>query len=164
MLAGVGAKTIHTVYEGGPGKQCESIGPVAEANGMIVQGESPFVKGPTKEDFLPLAKNMSKPENDPDVVITCTYEASCKEWIYALREANWSPRAQVFSICIGLESFSEAVGTDAEYLIGMSPWDRSLSIKDSISGWSPEEFASLFEAYSGRDAAYHAALGQSSVS
>mmetsp|Transcript_13827 Transcript_13827/g.27569 ORF Transcript_13827/g.27569 Transcript_13827/m.27569 type:complete len:824 (-) Transcript_13827:377-2848(-) len=161
MLQAAGAKTIHTVYEGGPGKQCESIVP---PDGMILQGASPFETGPTKEDFLPLAQNLSMPENDPDVVVTCTYDAACKEWVYAMREVNWSPRAQVFSICIGLETFEEAVGTDAEYLIGMSPWDRSLSIKDSLSGWSPEEFASLFETYSGRSAAYHAALGQATIS
>jgi hypothetical protein len=166
MLAKAGAKTIQTVYEGGPGKQCEpsSLEHLARATNMIIQGEHEMMEAPKKEDFLPIARNMSLPENNPDVVITCTYDAACKEWIAALREVDWSPKAQVFSICVGLETFSEDVGTDAEYLVGMSPWDKTLSVKDGISGWTPEEFVELYEAYSGRDAAYHAALGQATVS
>ena len=164
MLASVGAKTIQTVYEGGPGRQCEQLEPLTRATNMIIQGENKMGEAPKKEDFLPIARNMSLAENNPDVVITCTYDAACKEWIQALREVDWSPKAQVFSICVGLEAFTEAVGTDSEYLIGMSPWDRSLSIQDGISGWTPEEFVELFEEYSGRNAAYHAALGQATVS
>ena len=56
------------------------------------------------------------------------------------------------------------IRTDAEYMIGSSPWDRSLKTTDAINGWSSEYFAELFESYSGRDAAYHAAIGQATVS
>jgi len=164
MLAKAGAKSIQTVFEGGPGAQCKSIKELVKEEGMILQAENEFLEAPTKDDFLPVAKNMSKSEYNPDVVVTCTYDKACAEWIAALREVNWSPRAQVFSICIGLESFADAVGTDAEYLIGMSPWDRSLQIQDALTNWTPEAYASLFEAYSGINSAYHAALGQATVS
>ena len=166
MLANAGAKTIQTVYEGGPGKQCEptSLEPLALATNMTIQGMYEMEAAPKVEDFLPIARMMSQPDQNPDVVITCTYDAACDQWIKALREVDWSPKAQVFSICVGLESFSDSVGTDAEYLIGMSPWDRSLEIQDAIAGWTPEEYVGLFEEYTGRNAAYHAALGQATVS
>lgn len=164
MLFDAGARTIQTVYEGGPGKQCESLEPLANAIGMTIQGMHKMEGSPTIEDFLPIVRTMAEPDQNPDVVITCTYDAACDQWIKALREVDWSPKAQVFSICVGLESFSDAVGTDAEHLIGMSPWDRSLEIRDAITGWTPEDYVGLFEAYTGRNAAYHAALGQATVS
>lgn len=164
MLAAKGAKTVQTVFEGGPGMQCESARNLTEAYGMITQREYKMEAGPTLEDFIPIAYNMSRPDQNPDVVITCTYDAACSEWLHALRNVSWAPKAQVFSICIGMETFEEQVGTDAEYLIGTSPWVRSLNMTDAITGWTPEYYAKLFEDYSGRDAAYHSAIGQATVS
>ncbi|KAL7549862.1 hypothetical protein ACHAWF_016594 [Thalassiosira exigua] len=158
------AKTIRAVYEPGPGAQCLALPELAEAHGLTVLGMDEVPRGPTRDVLLPIARNMSRPEEDPDVVVTCTYEAGCAEWMAALREARWSPRAQVFSICVGLDTFEAEVGTDAEFVIGMSPWDRSVQVVDGAANWTSEEFAPLFEAYSGRGVAYHAALGVATVS
>ncbi|KAL9185610.1 hypothetical protein ACHAXT_003387 [Thalassiosira profunda] len=164
LAASTNAKTIRAVYEPGPGAQCQALPELAAANGLTVVGMDEVPKGPTRDVLLPLAQNMSRPEEDPDVVVTCTYEAGCVEWMAALRESQWSPRAQVFSICVGLDTFESAVGTDAEYLIGMSPWTQSVDVVDGAANWTSEEFVPLFEAYSGRGIAYHAALGVATVS
>jgi hypothetical protein len=36
------------------------------------------------------------------------------------------------------------VGTDAAYMMGVSPWDRSLQIVDKVFGLTPMEFAESF--------------------
>ena len=110
MLAKAGARTVQTVYEGGPGKQCESARILTDEYNMIIQAEHQMEADPKMIDFLPIAFNMSQADQNPDVVITCTYDAACSEWISALRNISWSPKAQVFSICIGMETFAEQVG------------------------------------------------------
>jgi hypothetical protein len=94
----------------------------------------------------PIARNLSMAENDPDVVVTCVYDSGCAEWIAALRKSGWS-RAQVFTVCIGMDSFVDTVGaTDAMFMTGISPWDPSLSAQDDVVGWTAMEFADLFYA------------------
>ncbi len=58
-----------------------------------------------------------------------------------MRYVNWSPKAQVFTICVGKEVFENAIGlVDAEFLVGVSPWDKGLSIVDDITGWTAKDF------------------------
>lgn len=73
--------------------------------GLTLQATYQLDKRSTKEDFLPYALHMSRPEENPDVVVTCTYEVVCAEWMAALREAKWSLKAQVFNIYIGFAKF-----------------------------------------------------------
>jgi branched-chain amino acid transport system substrate-binding protein len=163
MLAQVGAHTVLTIYEaGGPAAICQAIGPLAATAGITVTDEVQVPSSPTPEDFLALARKVAA--LDPDVVVTCVYEDACASWVHAMREVGWSPRAQVFSTCVGLTSFSQAVGTDAEFMIGMSPWEESLEIQDALTQWTPRDFAALFEKFSGYTTPYHGALGQAAIS
>ncbi|KAL7535211.1 hypothetical protein ACHAXR_006348 [Thalassiosira sp. AJA248-18] len=148
MLSAAGAKSVHVITEEGT-QYCDSLPAMVPGYGMILQGESSMGKSPKVDDFFPIAKNMSKPENDPDVVVTCVYGDTCKEWVFAMRKANWSPRAQVLTVCVGSDAFNEAVGTDAEHMIGTTPWDKGLPAK---------------EQFSGETAAYQAAMAAGSVS
>mmetsp|Transcript_16873 Transcript_16873/g.48480 ORF Transcript_16873/g.48480 Transcript_16873/m.48480 type:complete len:954 (-) Transcript_16873:111-2972(-) len=170
LAASTDARTVRAVYEpGGPGAQCRALPDLAAAHGLVVTGMDELPPAGRRDaDHLPsLARNMSRPEQDPDVVVTCTFEAGCVEWMAALRAARWSPRAQVFSVCVGLDTFEAAVGTDAEYLLGMSPWvgtGTAVDVVDGAANWTSEEFVPLFETYSGRAVTYHAALGVAAVS
>lgn len=137
-LAKAGAKTVASVYEDASftAGVCSALPNLAEQFGLELQSETLVVASPTAEALDPIAKNLSKVEADPDVVVTCVYDSGCAEWIAALRKQNWSPRSQVFTVCIGMDSFVDAVGLDALYMGGISPWDPSLSSSDSVVGWS----------------------------
>ena len=69
---------------------------------------------PTADSFDPIVKKLSQPEMYPDVVVTCVYNADCAEWVQSIGRVNWSPKAQVFNVFIGMETFEEAAGTYAE--------------------------------------------------
>lgn len=163
MLSAAGAKSVHVITEEGT-QYCDSLPAMVPGYGMVLQGESSMGKSPKMDDFFPIATNMSKPENDPDVVVTCVYGDTCKEWVFAMRKANWSPRAQVLTVCVGSDAFKEAVGTDAEHMIGTTPWDKGLPAKDGITGWSAQEFYDGFQQFAGETAAYQAAMAAGSVS
>ena len=164
-LAKAGAKTASSIWEDASFTRgvCAALPELAEEHGLTVQSEIEVQASPTGEDLDPIAMNMSRPEEDPDVVVTCVYDAGCSEWISSLRRANWSPRGQVFTVCIGMDSFVSNVGTDAMYMMGISPWDPSLSMEDDVVGWSATEFAEHFLSNTARAATYHSASGAASV-
>lgn len=164
-LANAGAKSAASVYESASFTKgvCAAMSDLAEKFNLDLQAEIEVVTSPTAEDLDPVARNLSMAENDPDIVVTCVYDKGCSEWVASMRKSGWSPRAQVFTVCIGMDSFVEAVGTDAQYMMGISPWDPSLAMRDDVVGWSAEEFSDLFLAYTQRTSTYHAASAAASV-
>ena len=144
-LSKVGAKTIVTMNEdaGGPRSLCSGVADIAPSVGMEILQHHEVVATPNVTVLEPIAQNISQPEVNPDVVVTCFYD--CVPWIEAMRKVNWSPKAQVFTICVGSKSMEEAVGTDKEYMIGANAWDRSLpNSVDAVTGFTPYEFATKF--------------------
>ena len=49
------------------------------------------------------------------------------------------------------------------YMMGVSPWDPSLDMRDEVVGWSAMEFSELFLATTQRTSTYHAASAAASV-
>ncbi|KAL7545747.1 hypothetical protein ACHAWF_009103, partial [Thalassiosira exigua] len=165
-LAKAGAKTFASVWEdaGFTRGVCAALPELAERFGLAVQSQTEVSAGPTAEDFDPVAQNLSSPDADPDVVVTCVYDKGCVEWVGALRRANWSPRAQVFTVCIGMDSFVDAVGeNDAKFFTGIATWDPNLAMRDAVVGWNASEFADLFLANTARKAAYQSASAAGAV-
>mmetsp|Transcript_8278 Transcript_8278/g.17219 ORF Transcript_8278/g.17219 Transcript_8278/m.17219 type:complete len:442 (+) Transcript_8278:488-1813(+) len=161
----VGAGSIATLWEDASFTRgvCAAIPELAAAYGLDVTSTQQVVKSPNVTVLTELAKNISR--EDPDVVMTCTYDEGCKNWMAAMKEVNWSPKAQVFTVCVGLESFVDGVGADAEYIMGVTPWDQSLNIVDQVTGWSAQDFADEFARATGDvDVTYHAASAASVVS
>lgn len=161
-----GAKTIATVWEHASFAQiaCGSAPGLAEEFGMTMTSATEVVKTPNSTMLEPIAEQLK--EEDPDVVITCVYD--CNPWVQAMRQADWSPKAQVFTICVGQEYFNNEAGTDTEYIMGVTPWDSSLQVKDKVTGWSATEFASRFRkanrAEESSDVPYQAAMAASLIS
>jgi len=161
-----GAKTVATVWEDTSFTRaaCKSAPELAEQNGMTMISTTEVGKAPNTTILEPIAESLKG--EDPDVVITCVYD--CNPWIQAMRRANWSPKAQVFTICVGQENFSSQAGSDTAYIMGVTPWDSSLQIKDSVTGWSASEFASHFRSASredeNADVPYQAAMAASLIS
>ncbi|KAL7546238.1 hypothetical protein ACHAWF_009574 [Thalassiosira exigua] len=164
-LSNSGAKSAAGVWESASFTRgvCAALPDLAAQYGMELTSMTEVAASPGAEELDPVARNLSAAEVDPDVVVTCVYDKGCAEWIGAMRRAGWSPRAQVFTVCIGMDSFSEAVGTDARYMSGISPWDASLSIRDDVVGWSAAEFADAFLSTTSRTPTYHSASAAASV-
>lgn len=163
MLSEVGAKTVQMLQEEGT-QFCVDIPSLVPQYGMSLQREIYLGKSPTADDLHPIAVNMSSPEQDPDVVVACVYADTCQTWVAAMRRAGWSPRAQVLTVCVGSDAFASAIGTDARYMLGTTPWDRGLPARDGITDWSAGEFYDEFRNFAGETAAYQSAMAAGSVS
>ena len=61
-----------------------------------------------------------------------------------------------------LEDFRKALGKDANYAFGMTPWLPSAELKDRWFG-DAEQFAKAYKAKFGYDPDYHAASGAADV-
>ena len=164
-LAKAGAKSAASVFESASFTRgvCAALPGLADKFNLTLQAEIEVVSSPTSVDLDPVARNLSMVENDPDIVVACVYDQGCAEWVGSLRKSGWSPRAQVFTVCIGMDKFTDAVGTDAMYMMGVSPWDPSLDMRDEVVGWSAMEFSELFLATTQRTSTYHAASAAASV-
>ena len=161
-----GAKTMATVWEDASFARiaCGSAPGLAEEFGMTMTSATEVMQTPDVTALDPIAESLK--EEDPEVVITCVYD--CNPWIQAMRRANWSPKAQVFTICVGQEQFSNEAGSDTEYIMGVTPWDSSLQVKDDVTGWSASDFASRFRSArkdeESADVPYQAAMAASLIS
>ena len=164
-LAKAGAKSATSVFESASFTKgvCAAMPGLADKFNLTLQDEIEVVSSPTSVDLDPVARNLSMAENDPDIVVACVYDQGCAEWVASMRKTGWSPRAQVFTVCIGMDKFQDAVGTDAMYMMGVSPWDPSLDMQDQVVGWSAMEFSELFLATTQRTSTYHAASAAASV-
>eukprot|EP00574_Skeletonema_japonicum_P006819 CAMPEP_0201718370 /NCGR_PEP_ID=MMETSP0593-20130828/3891_1 /ASSEMBLY_ACC=CAM_ASM_000672 /TAXON_ID=267983 /ORGANISM="Skeletonema japonicum, Strain CCMP2506" /LENGTH=894 /DNA_ID=CAMNT_0048208651 /DNA_START=50 /DNA_END=2734 /DNA_ORIENTATION=- len=164
-LARAGAKSAASVFESASFTKgvCAAMPELADMYNLTLQAEIEVISSPTTAELDPVARNLSMVENDPDIVVACVYDQGCAEWVASLRNSGWSPRAQVFTVCIGMDKFTDAVGTDAMYMMGVSPWDPSLDMQDEVVGWSAMEFSELFFDTTQRTSTYHAASAAASV-
>ncbi|VEU35360.1 unnamed protein product [Pseudo-nitzschia multistriata] len=161
-----GAKTMATVWEDASFTRgvCAAAPGLAEQYGMTMTSMTEVVNTPNVTVLEPIAATLQA--ENPDVVITCVYD--CAPWVRAMRKVGWSPKAQVFTVCVGQEKFSNEIGTDTAYLMGVTPWDASLQIEDAVTGWTPSEFASLYRTVLGEeetaDVAYQSAMAGALIS
>jgi len=115
-------------------------------NGTTIPKESP------QDVYQQVAENMQA--FNPDILITCIL-TEFKTWNDALREIDWSPKAHIYTLVVGTPEFEEALGTDVQYIMGMSSWDRALPpIPDVATGWTPKDFDVAFEQAAFRRPAY----------
>ena len=162
-LALAGATSVATIFEDASFTKgvCAAVSEYAAEYNMTLTSETLVVASPTQENLTSVVEQMV--EENPDVVITCVYDAGCVEWVNTMRTADWSPKAQVFTVCIGQEILENGVGDDREFMMGVSPWDPSLPIEDTLTGYSAFDFAQLFYSYTARTATYHAASAFASL-
>ena len=66
------------------------------------------------------------------------------------------------NICLSV-FLNEPVECVNETIVGISPWDSSLTMQDAVVGWSAAEFAQLFFDYTSRTSTYHSASAAASV-
>mmetsp|Transcript_26383 Transcript_26383/g.42761 ORF Transcript_26383/g.42761 Transcript_26383/m.42761 type:complete len:776 (+) Transcript_26383:5205-7532(+) len=160
-LAAKGATTIAYVVEEGS-SVCAQVPNLAAQHNLSVLGSFNVSKSPTVETMVPVVEQLKA--LNADVVISCMYTQGCISYVQAMRKGGVVPRAQVLSACWGAEDFRDALGTDAQYLLGASPWDKSLQVTDNLTGWTPGEYSALFEEYVLMLPQYQAASAAGSLS
>lgn len=145
------AKTVAYVTEEGV-NSCLGVPGEAQKHGMdflngtVLEEEAPL------ESYLEVAKQFH--QLNPDVVVTCI-RTTYALWNQALRQVDWSPKAQVYTLVFGTPEFEQALGADLPYSMGVSSWDRNLpDLPDAATGWTPYEFDRLFEQATFRRPAY----------
>lgn len=164
LLSKVGAGTIASFYEAKSFTKgvCKELGPLASSYGMEILYDKEVPSPPTDDLLNTIAQDLIV--LNPEVVVTCTYAATCSKWIESMRKNKFSPKAQVFTVCVGQSGFEEASSHDAQYMSGVGPWDPSIPGVDDITGWTAAEFDEKFAEFTGRQATYHAASAAASVS
>jgi branched-chain amino acid transport system substrate-binding protein len=163
-LARAGAKKIAALYEdvGFTISVCGRLPILADEHNMTLTS-STMTQAPPQVTELDALAEMFRDDEEPDVVVACVYNTGCKEWIKAMRRSDWSPKAQVFTVCVGDEVLKDELGSDLYGVMGVTPWDRSQEAVDNLTQWNATEFATRFEAFSSVDATYHSASAAASV-
>jgi ABC-type branched-subunit amino acid transport system substrate-binding protein len=115
-LSGVGAKTIATVWEDASFTRglCAAAPDLAKTHGLELTSSQEVESSPNVTVLQAVAEKLAK--EDPDVNVACVYDGSCLNWVQVLKNIKWPPKAQVFTVCVGLHSFASEVITP-EYRI-----------------------------------------------
>eukprot|EP00977_Amphora_coffeiformis_P007123 scaffold1555_cov173-Amphora_coffeaeformis.AAC.3 len=158
-----GARTVASIAEDGLEFICDGIPDLTAAYGLQLITTTGVSADPGFDELLGVADDMAS--YNPDVVVTCTFDGGCARWIEAMRKRNWSPKAQIFTLCIGLNELEQQAGLDAAYMMGASSWDKNLPpIPDAVTSWTPGDFASHFERYAFKNATYQSTAAATALS
>lgn len=89
----------------------------------------------------------------PDIFIGGTYLDGSLALVREAKRQGFAPRAFAFTVGPALVEFGDALGADAEGVLGIVPWMRSTAIPLAY------DFSFRFKERYGRNAGYHAAYG-----
>ena len=108
--------------------------------------------------ILSLAKSKH-----PDVILVSGHEPEVLNFIRQAKSLNVSP-ALMYSFTVGVPTadFRKALGKDAEYAFGMTPWLPNAALKDEWFG-DAATFAKQYQQKYGYAPDYHAASGVADV-
>jgi branched-chain amino acid transport system substrate-binding protein len=121
----------------------------AREKGMEVVFDERFPVGTS--DFEPAVHGMRAA--DPDFVIGATYLDGSVALMRAAKRADLSPKAFVFTVGPALEEFGAALGPDAEGVMGVVSWLRSVRQPGA------QDFSFRFKQKYGYDASQYAVYG-----
>jgi branched-chain amino acid transport system substrate-binding protein len=117
--------------------------------GMEIVFDERYPPGTT--DFEPAVHGMRVA--DPDFVIGATYFDGSVAIMRAAKRIQLSPKAFVFTVGPALEAFGQALGTDAEGVMGVVSWLRSVRQPGA------QDFSFRFKQKYGYDASQYAVYG-----
>jgi branched-chain amino acid transport system substrate-binding protein len=100
---------------------------------------------------------------DPDVILWSGHEPQALNFIRAAKRLSVSPKL-LYSFTVGVPTadFRKALGPDAEWAFGMTPWLPSAALKDDWFG-DAKEFAKEYQEKFGYAPDYHAASAVADV-
>jgi branched-chain amino acid transport system substrate-binding protein len=97
-----------------------------------------------------------------DVVLVAGHETEILNFIRQAKSLAVAPKLYAFTVGVQSADFRKALGKDANYAFGMTPWLPSAALKDRWFG-DAQQFAEEYRARFGYDPDYHAASGAADV-
>lgn len=148
-----GAKTIAVAYADTPFARDVAAGVRKRASegGLRLVLEESYP--PEQLDFDALAKRLGKA--DADVVLGISYLDDSIAMVKAIRKANVKPKMLAFTVGPALREFGDRLGPDAEGVVGVVQWLRSVPLPGA------QDFAYRYRKRYGHNPGVHAAIGYS---
>lgn len=147
-----GLTRIALVYGGSdefPIEVAQGVREQAAKHGMKIVFDAEY--DPDTTDFSGLVQRMKA--SNPELVIGCTYLNSSIELVREAKKQQLSPKAFAFTVGPALPAFGEALGEDAEGIMGVTSWMRSGNIPMAY------DFSYRYKAKYGHNADAYAAYG-----
>ena len=93
---------------------------------------------------------------DPDIFVGGGHFNDALLFIRGAKDVGWTPKGMVLTVGPSNPTFAEEVGVDANYILGPTQWEASMSWSDEWFG-TAAEFAAKYEAKWGEKPSYQAA-------
>ena len=154
LLADQGAKTVVIAYEDTafPTSVADGAQRWAAEYGLEVLGVETY-----PVNVADVSGIMSKfKELEPDIFVGGGHFNDAILFIRAAKELDFNPKAMVITVGPSNPKLIEEVGADAEYVIGPTQWDASMSYADDYFG-TAAEYAARYEKMWGEPPTYQAA-------
>ncbi|MCP4424930.1 MAG: amino acid ABC transporter substrate-binding protein [Chloroflexi bacterium] len=153
-LAAQGAKTVVIAYEDTafPTSVAEGAQRWVEEYGMELLAVETYPK-----DVADVSAIMTKFRDlDPDVFVGGGHFNDALLFVSAAKELGFSPDAMVITVGPSNPKLAEEIGGDANYLIGPTQWEATMSWEDEYFG-TAAEYAERYETMWGEPPTYQAA-------
>jgi branched-chain amino acid transport system substrate-binding protein len=149
--SGAGLTTIALAYGGSdfPRGVARGVRTQATTAGMKLVFDEEYRED--SADFADLVRRMKA--SNPDLVIGGTYLNDAIALVREAKRQNFSPKAIAFTVGPALVEFGEALGADADGILGVVAWMRSGNVPMSY------DFSFRYKEKTGRNAGVHAAYG-----
>ncbi len=153
-LADLGAKSVVIAYEDAAFPTSVAVGAEkwAKEYGMEVLAVETYPVDVS--DVSAIITNFKA--LDPDVFVGGGHYKDALLFVRAAKEQGWAPDGMVITVGPSNPEFVTEVGADAEYIIGPTQWERTMSWSDEWFGTS-EEYAVRYETMWGEPPSYQAA-------
>ncbi len=121
--AGAGLKRVALIYADSafPRNVAEGVRDLAAGNNMEIVFDRKYSQGTT--DFSAMLRQMKA--GKPDLIVGGTYLDDSIAIVRAAKQARLSPKAMVFTVGPSLKEFGDALGPDADGVLGVVSWIRS---------------------------------------
>lgn len=149
----VGAKTVALVYADTefPREVAQSMRNTASANGLSIVLDESYP--PPERNFSALAKKLAKV--DADVIFGASYLEDSVAITRALKAKGVKPKMLAFTVGPALREFGDMLGEDAEGVVGLVQWLRSIRLPGA------QDFAYRYRQRYDENPGVHAAIGYS---
>lgn len=111
-------------------------------------------------DFSTLISQLKA--SNPDAILVSGHETEVLNFIRQAKSLNLSARMYSFTVGVPTADFRKALGKDADYAFGMTPWVPSPELKDQYFG-NAIDFAKSYQEKFGYQPDYHAASAVADV-
>jgi branched-chain amino acid transport system substrate-binding protein len=146
-----GLSTIALLYEGSdfPRQVAEGVRAQAAKQGLEIVFDEEYVQG--NRDFSSIVERVRAKK--PDVLIGGTYLDDSIAIMKQVKKSGLSPKAIIFTVGPALPEFGDALGPDADGVLGIVAWMASAHMPMAL------DFAFRFQEHYGETASVYAAYG-----